>query len=115
MNGLSLDSFLKFTSWMDVRSRSTTLFQLVPEICSGVKVRTFLGATGVNVWFSIIKMAQSRHHSSLPLRWIDGTAVYILRGWLEISPLQPPRVAILCTKWPTVGHKSLCSIGAGIY
>ena len=64
-----------------MRSRSTTLFQLFPEICSGVKVRTFLGATGVNVWFSIIKMAQSRHHSSLPLslRWIDGTAVYTKR------------------------------------
>ena len=26
-----------------------------------------------------------------------------------------PRVAIVGTKWPTVGHKSLSSIGAGFY
>ena len=26
-----------------------------------------------------------------------------------------PHVAIVGTKWPTVGHKSLSSIGAGLY
>ena len=44
--------------------------------------------------------------SSLVDRWHCG----ILGGQLEI-----PCVAIVGTKLPTVGHKSLFSIGAGIY
>ena len=30
-------------------------------------------------------------------------------------PVQPPCAAIVRTKWPTVGHKSLCSIGTGLH
>ena len=47
--------------------------------------------------------------SSIVDRWHFG----ILGAHFKISNL--PRVAIVGTKWPTVGHKFLSGIGAGFY
>ena len=50
--------------------------------------------------------------SSIVDRWHCG----ILGSHMKISVISNlPRVAIVGTKWPTVGHKSLSSIGAGFY
>ena len=49
--------------------------------------------------------------SSIVDRWHCG----ILGAHFKIVTSNLPRVAIVGTKWPTVGHKSLSSIGVGFY